>query len=98
MKLKKIGMIGVDSGTIIISDPCYLIGEGWTDEDYDKEVCSDWDRGKQIKNDIGAYKAVLSSTGFGDGVYPVYAEIEDLGEFGKRVSRVIIDFEVKDEN
>lgn len=30
MKLKKIGYIGVDSGTIIISDPCYLTNEGWS--------------------------------------------------------------------
>lgn len=36
---------------------------------------------------------VAVSTGLGDGIYPVYAEYQNLGQpFGKRVVRVTIDF------
>jgi hypothetical protein len=34
-------------------------------------------------------KAVVFSTGYGDGVYPVYVKLNDDG----RVSMVVIDFE-----
>lgn len=35
---------------------------------------------------------VVTTTGYGDGYYPVYAEIKDLGKAGKRVARVTIEF------
>ena len=35
---------------------------------------------------------VCVSTGFGDGVYPVYAHISEEGDWGKRVSAIFIDF------
>jgi len=93
--MKKIGMVGVDSGCLMIGDPCYFTDDSWTSEDYDREVCTDWDKSKQILDKrSGAEKAVLTSTGYGDGCYPVYAEVKDCGESGKRVSKIIIDFGV----
>jgi len=38
---------------------------------------------------IGAADAVAFSTGYGDGLYPVYVQLNDDG----RVAKVIIDFE-----
>lgn len=35
---------------------------------------------------------VVSRTGLGDGYYPVYATIADLGEWGERVVKVEIEF------
>ena len=67
------GFCGVDAGCLIIGDPCYLDGDGWTEEDYKKEVCSDWNDSKQIDNG----KAVLVSSGYGDGEYPVYIKKQD---------------------
>lgn len=80
--MKKLGYISVDTGQIIVLDPVNLDNKNIT---YDK-ACS-----KDIKNNL----AVVSGTGMGDGVYPVYAVIEDTGKFGKRVSKIIIDFELK---
>lgn len=87
-----IGYCGVDSGTIMIADPCYLIDKGWGEKDYEKEVVGMKGMTRQIKNNIGAEKGVLSSTGIGDGCYPVYAEIVNEGEWGKRVKSLTIKF------
>jgi hypothetical protein len=90
---KLIGYVGVDSGTIIISDPCYLIGDSWAEDDYQKEVidtCNE--KTRQVRHDTGAFKAVLSEAGLGDGVYPVYAEIVNNKDWGKRVKKITIDF------
>jgi hypothetical protein len=35
---------------------------------------------------------ICVSTGFGDGMYPVYAHISEEGDWGKRVSAIFIDF------
>lgn len=92
---KQIGVVGVDSGTLLIGDPSYWM----KDEDYEKEVMAEgWRDSRQIKFDAGHDgKGVLTSTGFGDGCYPVYAEMVDCGEFGERVGRITIDFLVDQE-
>lgn len=82
MKEVLLGHCGVDSGQLYIVDPCYVY-EGFS---YDA-VCS--------SHTVGTYggpvgrEGVVTSTGWGDGVYPVYAEIDEKTD---RVSRVIIDF------
>ncbi|KKM60572.1 hypothetical protein LCGC14_1540580 [marine sediment metagenome] len=35
---------------------------------------------------------VVTNTGLGDGCYPVYAEIEDMGTWGRRVVKIWVDF------
>src|SRR5260370_41820656 len=42
----------------------------------------------------GAPVAVVSSTGFGDGIYPVYAAIADCGKLGQRVAALMVDFDL----
>ena len=88
-KWKKIGEVGVDSGTLIIGDPSYLLDENWSCEDYDKELISgDWDLFKQIYHDNRSLKAVILSSGFGDGVYTVLAKIKDYGTKGQKDERI----------
>lgn len=95
---KQIGEIGVDAGLCWIGDPCYIlhadpmpkaIGNSWDafcnllNEDGKYPVC------KQFNYDLGhAGLGVVVSTGYGDGVYPVYAEFDDAG----RITRVCVDF------
>ena len=148
---KKIGVVGVDSGQIMVCDPCYIDSQ-WAKEDfqdirivqdvktkdtfqfrkdfenydsiidtYGKSVNDLIENGTliQLKDDSKAtnnfsYNACCKATlgeevggqlnytfghpgvgvavrsGFGDGVYDVFAEIKDCGEFGKRVSKVEI--------
>lgn len=103
MKLRRntlmhIGEIGIDAGLCWIGDPCYIlhadrmpkaIGNSWEafcnilDEDGQYPVR------KQFNYDLGhAGLGMVVSTGYGDGVYPVYAEFNDEG----RIAKVTIEF------
>jgi len=82
-----LGWVSVDSGTVIITDPCY-VDEGFSYDDMHKA----WGDFKQnaIKGPEGL--GVVVQTAWGDGSYPVYAEIQ-----GDRVMRVTIEFDDYDE-
>jgi hypothetical protein len=96
--LKLAGYFTVDSGQAMVGDPCYL-------DDWDTNKNEEWNiEGKAgdysyhgasattIANsygELGHAKAVVFNTGYGDGMYPVYVELND----DNRVSTVIIDFE-----
>ena len=96
--LEMIGSISVDSGQAMVGDPCYL--DGWkTNEgeewnlagkvgDYSYQGAS----ATTIENaygELGIGTAVVFNTGYGDGYYPVYVQMNDDG----RISKVVIDFE-----
>ena len=97
--LKLIGKFGVDSGQAMVGDPCYL--DSWQVWDSKKQNFDEHQKNKgeygylgacnaTIENsygELGNGSSVVFSTGYGDGVYPVYAEIED-----GRVVKVVIDF------
>lgn len=91
---KTIGYVGVDSGSLMIGDPCYLDDQDdWNPELYDK-----WIVGKLCETDVVAVQinemcraqAVAFESGFGDGVYEVRALIKDFGDLGKRIKEVRI--------
>jgi hypothetical protein len=101
-----IGHIAVDSGQAMVGDPCYLDEwEPWNDstEEFDEHpkhagkysylgACNaTLDKGY---GELGMASGVVFSTGYGDGLYPVYAEINDDG----RVARVVIEFVGEDED
>ena len=95
---RQIGEIGVDAGLCWIGDPCYIlhadpapkaIGRDWgafcdlLHDDDQYPTC------KQLNYDLGhPGLGVVVSTGYGDGVYPVFAEFNDEG----RVARVCVEF------
>jgi len=95
---KYIGEIGVDAGLCWIGDPCYILHK----EQPPKAIGKSWDEfcdilhedlqyptGKQFNYDLGhPGLGVLVSTGYGDGVYPVYAEFNDEG----RIAKVWVEF------
>ncbi len=102
---KKIGVIGVDAGLCWLGDPCYVLSDDavkkwpkWSDfcDTIINNVYPTTQQYDYPKGHPGL--GVLVSTGYGDGVYPVYAEIED-----NRVKSVTINFfggpedEVEDE-
>jgi len=105
MKDKKIklGVVGVDSGQLMITDPCYIDSE-WEQEEFDdkqeakekfsynaccKKTLTGY--GGQLNFKIGRKGAgVVFCSGFGDGCYDVIATIKDHGDLGKRVSKVEI--------
>jgi len=100
----KIGVVGVDSGQLMVCDPCYVDRE-WRCEDFTKAkanenfsynaVCH-----KTLKRMFGQLKfvrghsgvAVAFATGVGDGCYPVFARVAEVPGFGRRVCEVKILF------
>ena len=77
MKKVKLGVVGVDSGTLMITDPCYYmdgfdrtkISKGYGKDDVYKD---DGKRFRMISN-----SSLSFSSGYGDGGYSVYGYIND---------------------
>jgi len=97
---KKLGSIGVDSGQVMVCDPCYL--NDWKDTEFAGGVTQEY-RTKAFDYDgacretcyapesggaLGGFLAVVASSGYGDGEYPVYADYNAEG----RIVRLVIDF------
>ena len=93
------GVIGVDAGLCWIGDPCYIlhkddkdkkpksIGENWMD--FCNNLGEDYPTVKQFHYDRGHEGlGMCVSTGYGDGVYPVFVTKNSEG----RVVRVTIEF------
>jgi hypothetical protein len=86
-----IGRFAVDSGQAMIGDPCYL--DDW--KNWDRDVNKFEEHANKVGEYgyLGACNATLTNgygelnhgssvvfnTGWGDGVYPVYADIDDEG-------------------
>lgn len=99
--LTYIGSFSVDSGQAMVGDPCYL--DEWENWDSDKEKFEEHPKHAGRYNylgacnatltegygDLGIGRAVAFSTGYGDGIYPVYANINEDG----RITKIVIDFE-----
>ncbi len=95
--VRQIGEVGIDAGLCWVGDPCYVlhadpmpkaIGKNWS------EFCDLLDDGpyptcKQLPYDLGhAGLGVVVSTGYGDGVYPVFVEFNNEG----RIAKVWVEF------
>jgi hypothetical protein len=83
-----IGDIAVDTGRIVVADPCRVdevmeaIGGAFDPTCY-----------REGKLELGT--GVVLPTGVGDGIYPVFAEYDDTfpSKFGERIARITIEFE-----
>jgi hypothetical protein len=105
-----IGYVGVDSGQIMITDPCYIDSQ-WTSHgdnfshEPDSKGLYPFDYGGACSATLSDEQAgalrfamghegagVVTSAGFGDGSYPVYATFSDEGEWGTRVKSIRVEF------
>jgi hypothetical protein len=106
-----VGHVGVDSGQLMICDPCYIKAEEWQDQPFAPAKPID---GSYPFTYNGACGATLSDAGFGslgkfdtgvafasgygDGTYPVYATYNEDGRIA-RIEIVMIDEnEIDDED
>lgn len=64
-----IGKTGVDSGALLITDPCYIRGEFGIP---DVEAAMPGGSVRQVVNKLGLEVGVSASTAHGDGCYDVY--------------------------
>jgi hypothetical protein len=99
--LTYIGSFSVDSGQAIVGDPCYLdTWENWNSEEnnFEDHETKAGEYGylgacgvtlKEGYGTLGMGSAVAFTTGYGDGVYPVFANINEDG----RITKIVIDFE-----
>ena len=98
---REIGKIGVDSGTMMFCDPCYVLQNPKVQEDWmdfvDNKMSFIF---KEFRNadvvqlnevDEFAHGAIMT-TGFGDGCYSVEIEEGDFGNWGTRVVSAKITF------
>ena len=148
MLKKLLGHVGVDSGQLMVTDPCYInmfkINEFnpqskyydkvkdktviYPDDfqNYEDDIIDGYNKNmntlvkekvfeevKELMNDksysytgaccqtlenpnkggeLGNGLGLSFATGFGDGSYPVYAYYEDVNGWGKRVSKIEIEF------
>jgi len=94
---KKIGVVGVDSGTCLIVDASYVCNN--TDLLRDRlwrfvSVAVNNAKYGQLNFLKGhAGLAVVARTGLGDGTYDVMANIENIEGFGERVTELRITFD-----
>jgi hypothetical protein len=98
------GTFAVDSGQAMVGDPCYLdTFEQWADGTPFNHAEKAGEYGylgacgvtlKDGFGQLGESQAVVFSTGYGDGLYPVYVQLNEDG----RVSKVVIDFEENDDD
>lgn len=98
--LTLIGQFGVDSGQAMVGDPCYLDKwQTWNSEvdnfeDHENKAGEYSYLGAcnatlgQGYGTLGIADAVVFTTGYGDGIYPVYAEFNNDG----RIAKIVIDF------
>jgi len=88
-KWEEIGIAGVDSGQILIGDPCYYIrdaNEGLSREEYLNNLGSN---PIQLKYKMGHDgKGVIVNNFGGDGAYPIYVKRDENG----RVTAAMIKF------
>ncbi len=91
MKKELIGFIPVDSGTVCIVDPCYLIASDsshnpLTNEEWNKLITKLCDKKGVAKYRFtkGAKTNCIMAAGFGgDGEYPIYAHRNEYGVIKK---------------
>ena len=89
---KDIGVIGVDTGKIIIADPANVLTHREFEELREKEKIAKLPLYTDFKHGI------VSKTGFGEGSYHAFAKIGDFGNMIKRITEIRIIFDAGTNN
>jgi hypothetical protein len=90
---RTIGEVCVDSGHLVICDPCRAqeTSNRWADTDLN-ECAKNGVKAWELTNDDYYPIAVAVQTGLGDGIYKVEARYETDPVFGKRCAEIRIKF------
>lgn len=101
-KREQIGTVGIDAGLLMLGDPCYVINKELGRMEWDQFLDKMYANSPIGGNDLhwtvrapfpnpaaGDFRAgIVTTTGYGDGEYPVFAEITEDG----RVASVTVQF------
>lgn len=99
---EQVGVVGVDAGCVHLGDPCYFIkGAEWNDylnnHLFKRDENGAYKRVVSIPYEMGHEgKAVVVSSGYGDGSYPVFVRKNKEGRIAE-VKIVFIDEFEEDE-
>jgi len=99
----EVGTVGVDAGMLYLGDPCYLdkteLGKGGDFDAFLKSIAGPDGYLESVATVEGAYAGghtikagMVTTTGYGDGEYPVSVRFKD-----RRIASVRVDFMGKDE-
>jgi hypothetical protein len=115
-KWVKVGVVGIDSGTLLLTDPAYLQRPRPEIPEYDelvglkkskqvipavgkKKVPKEWTPVMRATASQVLYKktgkkgaGIITRTGWGDGLYPVFAEIGKTGDEKGRIKAIRVKF------
>lgn len=89
---KEIGTVGVDTGEIIIADPANVLSQREYDELHKKE------NEAKLPLHIDFKHGVVSKTSFAEGIYHVFAKMENFGMVAKRIMEIRIIFNMTEDN
>ena len=78
--MEYVGSVSVDSGMLMVANPCYWIDgdKSMTWEEYCKSVGSEPQKCFEHERGISG-KGIMFGHFGGDGIYPVYAEYDEIG-------------------
>lgn len=82
----QVGEIGVDAGLVMIGDPCYIsdtIPEDKNPKNWDKFCDFVFDNQEAGIVDIEKGTAIVVSSGYGDGSYPVFVKRNEEGRIAE---------------
>ena len=102
-RIEHLGMVAVDSGHLMLVDPCYVLNDRAYDIMCDR-ILELHEDGKDADKHGGEFVAsgmangVVFESGIGDGWYTVEAEIGDVPGWGERIKKVIITLIEDDED
>jgi hypothetical protein len=92
VKRECVGHVCVDHGGVVVLDPMYAeLSDEDTERTCDAEVGVTLDCGDDNMPEGIDHIGVYVSTGFGDGRYPIYADVMTVPGGGTRVARIVID-------
>jgi len=94
----KLGVVGVDSGHLVICDPCYVGSHSslkfeniTTAVGLNSGNPKKWKKFAQLKYDLGhAGAGIVFQSGLGDGVYEVWARVGKINDLGERIKEVMV--------
>jgi hypothetical protein len=92
-RVECIAEVAVETGQLVIADPCRLGEEGreFVDRNPNKPPDNLAVLDQVVPDPDPDHRAVVVQTGIGDGVYPVFAHYVDFGQWGERIMSVTID-------
>jgi len=83
-----LGSTGVDSGQLLLTDPCYIKMDKPNDTITYDDMCCLENPSKQLMNKFGAEVGVVIPTTVGDGVYPVYGKYDKKGNLKQLIVEI----------